>query len=126
MPEWAGNPLVWIICGVAVAGALLKAGMWISGVNSDRASFKAFMQRVEDKLDKISDRLPAQTVSSSSPIQLTDLGEENSASLGADGGSTRCAAAPVPIPPRIGHRHAVDYGSRSTVKGGLTVSREAP
>ena len=77
MPEWAGNPLVWIICGVAVAGALLKAGMWISGVNSDRASFKEFMRRVEDKLDKISDRLPAQTVSSSSPIQLTDLGEEN-------------------------------------------------
>ena len=83
MPEWSSNP--WIVVGVAIGAiALLFAigrglfaiGEWVGAVNSDRRAFKTFMEKIEAKLDKIFERLPPQTVSSASPLKLTDLGKK--------------------------------------------------
>ena len=125
MADWLSTPLI-VTASLAVIIAAVKVIRWTATVDLRLDQFTAFAKEVRDDIKQIFLRLPPVPVVSSSPLQLTDLGEENSARLGADGGSTQCAAAPLPIPPRIGHRHAVDYGSRSTVKGGLTVSREAP
>ena len=90
MPEWSSNP--WIIVAVAIGAltllfaigrGLIAIGEWIGAVNSDRRAFKTFMEKIEAKLDKIDERigeifrrLQPQTVSSASPLKLTDLGRK--------------------------------------------------
>ena len=83
MPEWAGNPFLWIVVAIAVGGLIFGAGKWVGAVNSDRASFSAFTKEIRDDIKKILDRLPSQTVSSSSPLQLTELGRTISVRISA-------------------------------------------
>ncbi len=59
-----------------MAGLILGIGIWVGAVNADRKSFKTFMEKVERKIDRILERLPAPPVQSASPIQLTDFGRE--------------------------------------------------
>lgn len=68
---------VWqaVAAAVTVGVALVGIGMWVGAVNSDRDSFKAFMARIETKVDDILSRLPPVTVTGSSPLRLTDLGQ---------------------------------------------------
>lgn len=70
--------------GIAIGALVYKHGKWVGAVNSDRDSFKAFMQDVSKKLDKIFERLPPPpTVVPGSPLQLTEFGTEISGKLGA-------------------------------------------
>ena len=82
MPDWAGNPFLWIAVAIAVGGLIFGAGKWVGAVNSDRTSFNEFMKEIRDDVKKILDRLPSQAVSSGSPLQLTELGRTISARIG--------------------------------------------
>ena len=77
-----GTTLAWLIPSViaglaAIGGGLFKAGGWFSNVNSDRKSFKEFMDEIRGDIKEILLRLPPLTVASSSPLRLTDFGEKN-------------------------------------------------
>ncbi len=79
-----GTTLAWLIPSViaglaAIGGGLFKAGGWFSNVNSDRKSFKEFMDEIRGDIKEILLRLPPPTVASSSPLRLTDFGEKISA-----------------------------------------------
>ena len=51
MGEWIGaHPWAIPVAIIAVAVAILKAGMWIGAVNTDRASFTKFMDRIDADL----------------------------------------------------------------------------
>ena len=84
-----------VVLGLAAAGAIVKVSMWVGSVNSDRASFKEFIDKIEKKLDDLVRRVdeigndvagikgqikPAAT-SGQSPVQLTDYGQEVSNKL---------------------------------------------
>ena len=89
-----------VIVGLAALGALygfitaaFRAGSWIGSVNSDRESFKEFMNEVREKLDKIFERLPPPpVVASASPVRLTEFGQEISRNLNATGWASEKAA----------------------------------
>lgn len=76
------NPLL-ILAALAVGTVFYKTITWIANVNSDREKFHEFMKEVRDDIKKILGRLHSASVSSGSPIQLTDLGKEISTKLGA-------------------------------------------
>lgn len=61
MEEWVGNPLTWVLA-LAVAGALIRTGMWIGAVNADRHSFKASLEEIRKDIKKILKRLPSRVV----------------------------------------------------------------
>lgn len=65
----ATGALIGIVIGI------FKVGAWKGAVDTDRKSFKAFMDEIRDKLDKIFSRLPPLPVTGSSPRRLTELGE---------------------------------------------------
>ena len=82
MAEWVGdNPWAPALLGIAAIGGLIKLGMWIGAVNTDRESFRAFMEEVRGDIKKILGRVPAQTVERGSPLRLTEFGEEISRKL---------------------------------------------
>ena len=89
LPEWITFAAV-----VALFIAFFKAAhdfaYWRGEVDSDRKSFKAFMAEVRadmadirQKLDSVLWQLPSTPVARSSPLQLTDLGEELAGELNA-------------------------------------------
>ena len=73
-----------IVSILSVIVLILGAGMWIGAVNTDRKSFKDFMSKVDNKIDRILERLPAPSaVQSASPVQLTEFGKKISATADA-------------------------------------------
>ena len=90
---WSDTENDWqlVLVGLAALGgliafttALVRTGQWIGAVNSDRKTFKIFMEKIEAKLDKIFERLlPPQTVKSASPVTLTEFGKAISQNLRA-------------------------------------------
>ena len=83
MPEWVSEVLPWLVGFVIVGGAIFSVGNWYGSVNSDRRSFKTFMDKVGSDLDDIRANiqnifhlLPRPVVESNSPVQLTDFGRE--------------------------------------------------
>ena len=83
------NP-VWIMVSLAAAGILVAVGKWIGAVNSDRAAFKGFTERMRDDIKEIRDdikkmlqRRPSETLASGGPLRPTDLGGRISESLNA-------------------------------------------
>ena len=81
---WFDNPVIALVVLSAI-GALIKVGYWIGQVNTDRETFKSFMQEVKAKIDMILERLPRHppTVAGSSPMQLTDFGKKVATGFGA-------------------------------------------
>ena len=78
--QWLANPLVWI----GVVALVFGIGKWVGNVNSDRKSFKEFMNEVRDDIKKTLDRLPPPLpVTAGSPLALTDLGRKISERLSA-------------------------------------------
>ena len=66
-----------------VVGGAFAFGTWKGKVDSDRASFKEFMNEVRDDIKEMLGRLPSPTVTDASPLQLTDCGKSISERLGA-------------------------------------------
>ena len=86
MNEWFTNPVVWIgIISVmsVLIGAIFGIGRWVGTVNANQTSFKAFMTEVRDDIKQILTRLSPATVTSGSPLRLTDLGRAISQTLDA-------------------------------------------
>ena len=86
MNEWLANPVAWVAALSAlslVVGGAFAFGTWKGKVDSDRASFKEFMNEVRDDIKEILGRLPSPTVTDASPLQLTDCGKSISERLGA-------------------------------------------
>ncbi len=82
MPEV--HPLLIVAAVVAVGVALVKIGAWKGGVDEHKSTVVRFMERVEDKLDKIFDRVrTAQPLDTGSPLRLNELGEKISGTLDA-------------------------------------------
>lgn len=124
MPEWITDPRTIIVVLSAIGGI----GYWIGQVNSDRKSFKTFMAEVRGdmaeirkKFDKILLRLPPTPVAGSSPLRLTDLGEEIAADLNASEWASTLALSlrekvhdmlPFEVD-EFCHRHVEQFYSRS-------------
>ena len=86
MPEWITDPRTIVAVLTAIGGI----GYWIGQVNSDRKGFRTFMAEIREdmaeirsKFDKIMLRLPPRPVMGSSPLRLTDLGDEIADELNA-------------------------------------------
>ena len=84
----------WILISVTAlltfAALVFKFGSWYGEVNSDRKVFKEFMQKVDKhiekvdkRIDEILRRLPSDPTASTSPIHLTELGEQISENIDA-------------------------------------------
>ena len=54
----------------------LAMSRWQGGVDSDRKKFDDFMTYMRSVVDQILDRLPSRTDAGTSPVRLTDVGEE--------------------------------------------------
>ena len=78
--QWSGPVLT--IAVIAFIGAVLKIGEWKGNVDSDRTSFKEFMEEVRKDIKNILKRLPV-TTGADSPLSLTDIGERVSKQLKA-------------------------------------------
>ena len=68
---------------LAIIGVVWSIAYWVSKVNSDRSSFKEFMNKVSGQLEKISAdilslkvQLKGKTIESKSPYNLSKLGVE--------------------------------------------------
>ncbi|MCY4610265.1 MAG: hypothetical protein OXC38_00900 [Gammaproteobacteria bacterium] len=68
---------------IAVISGLCAFFQWKGAVNTDRTNFKAFMEKIDKKIDEIFSRLPPRTTGGQSPIRLTEMGEEISGELNA-------------------------------------------
>lgn len=88
MNTWPGWTLLLAI--LAVGGLIWKGGSWYGAVNSDRKSFKEFMNEVRADIKQIKrdignlfGQMGPQTDSSGSPRRLTDFGEAISRNIQA-------------------------------------------
>ena len=81
MEEWLASNYPMILIIIAGGGLVFGIGKWYGVVNSDRASFKKFMDEVRDDIKQILRRLPETAVSSKSPVSLTDFGKNISNQL---------------------------------------------
>ena len=72
----------WIaIIGVAAISALFWLGHWIGTVNEHKAGVGKCLDGIRQDIRKILTRLPAPTIKSNSPIQLTELGRSISGEI---------------------------------------------
>lgn len=81
--NWFSTPVI-VTAVVVVASAFIGVGVWIGRVNSDRASFKEFMQEIRSDIKRIFERLPPATIAGQSPIRLTELGKKIADEIGAE------------------------------------------
>ena len=81
---------------IAVIGAILATGIWIGKVNSDRKSFREFMQKMEKDIREIFERLPARAVIEDSPLRLSVLGDTITKELNARGWAAEVAKTLAP------------------------------
>ena len=80
-----------IIATIGVIAVLVRIGMWIGRVNSDRDSFKEFMEAVRDDFKEVRADIKnilvkvsgPQTVERGRPLRLTELGKEIADEIGA-------------------------------------------
>ncbi|MDE2736999.1 MAG: hypothetical protein OXI72_21570 [Gemmatimonadota bacterium] len=81
-PEW-WNVGTTVLAILAVIGAILKVGMWIDSVGGFRDDAKPVLNDIRDKVNQIVGKLSSPTMQSSSPLNLTDLGQSVSIELDA-------------------------------------------
>lgn len=78
MNDWIS--IVSVVSGVgallAIIALFFRIGVWKGGVDSDRETFKGFMNEIRNDIKQILKRLPPDTVRGDSPLQLTDLGKK--------------------------------------------------
>ena len=117
MDDWYANPVVWTLVGLAILGAFGRILYWRGRVDSDRASFKEFMEGIKDDvaeirsdIKKILDRLPPPTtVVGASPQRLIELGKKTSTQLEAH--TPHSVASAAPPPPAAGRDPARSAGA---------------
>ncbi len=87
MPDLGFNP-IWIVVALSVGGALVAFGRWIGAINTDRASFKKFMEGIRNDIRElrqdIKDLLRWQdstTIVRKSPLRLSEIGRKVSEDL---------------------------------------------
>ena len=80
--QWLSTPLI-VTAAIAIATLLVSIGIWVGRVNEGRGEVKKFMEEIRDDIKKIFRALPGSTVTSASPLRLTDLGETISERLNA-------------------------------------------
>ncbi len=73
--DWVGTPLIVIVI-LAIGALFFKFARWTSSVDSDRANLKEFMKEVRGDIKKILQRLPPASISTDSPLRLTDFGKQ--------------------------------------------------
>lgn len=98
MKDFVISPLM-VTALLAAIGLIFTIGTWVGGVNSDRKSFKEFMNKIQNEINKIQDNIekilvrlpPPTTIACSSPLALTSLGQHVSQELDARGWAERTA-----------------------------------
>ena len=87
--DW-GNPAIYIIPALALIGAIFAAGTWVGGMNSFKNTVGSSIEKISSSIDEIRDdikklfeRLPATSITSGSPITLTELGKSISKEIEA-------------------------------------------
>ena len=82
MDEWYANPVVWTLVGLAIVAAAGRFWYWRGQVDSDRDTFKTFMNEFGKKIDEIQKNVheligATRSVSKpGSPLTLTELGKK--------------------------------------------------
>ena len=77
MPEWLRHPATIVIGIGALTSAVVKISLWAGSVNADLQSLKDSVGEIRKTVEKILSQLsPRATVTSASPLRLTDLGRE--------------------------------------------------
>lgn len=101
MPQWVVNPATIVVAVVAVVTAIFWVGSWYGGVNSDRTTFKTFMENVGANIDSIKEnvgkifgrldnldqsvaRLDQSIAGANSPLNLTEYGLKLAGQLKAE------------------------------------------
>ena len=79
-PGWVA-PIV--IGAIAIITLIYKVGTWVGSVNEHKRTVGAFMEEIRNDMKVLLRRVPPPTVTGSSPLRLTDLGEKVSAKIGA-------------------------------------------
>ena len=82
--------------------ACVGIGIWVGRVNSDRDTFKKFIDRMGEKIEEILQKLPSSTVAGKSPLHLTGLGEKVSEEIQASEWAKQIAPA---LLVRIANKH---------------------
>ena len=72
-----------ILILIALGTIIFKIGKWTGSVDNNIKIFKDFIKEVRDDIKEILNRIPAKSVASGSPIQLTDLGKRISEKIDA-------------------------------------------
>lgn len=98
MPEPTVDITIWVAISalaLAIVGVVIRVGMWIGSVNTELNSFKGFMEKIEGKLDDLTERIngigtdivgikmqirPA-PLAGQSPVHLTEYGQSVSDEL---------------------------------------------
>ena len=73
MEWWAFS--ISVTVGIAFIAFVFWAGNWHGSVNSDRTTFKKFMEEIRKDIKEIFRRLPDPMVAGGSPLQLTEKGQ---------------------------------------------------
>lgn len=68
--------IVGIVGLIAIGRFIFGVGRWVERVDRDRRSWRKLAEDIQKKLDKIFKRLKSRTVTSDSPLQLTELGRQ--------------------------------------------------
>ena len=91
MPEWTGTAAIIIIAVIAVVGTVFYIGRWTGTVNTDRSTFREFMDEVKSDIKEVKAdikgifaRLPSALDEGKSPRSLTELGKKAAVVLGAE------------------------------------------
>ena len=82
--DWS-NPLIYIVLGLALAGALWKLGNWMGTKDQFAKTVGEAIEEIRDDIKKIFERLPPpKTTAENSPLSLTEVGRSISETLGAN------------------------------------------
>ena len=92
--EWLINNPVVVVAIIAIITVAFKVISWIVSVDqgqaslktsadSDRSALRDFMKEIREDIKKIFHRLPTPAVAGSSPLRLTDFGQEIADNFGA-------------------------------------------
>ncbi len=99
METFWDDPATATLAIVAVGALVFKFAEWYGSVNADRKKFDKFIEKIENKLDQILDRiskLSHETLETKSPPRLNALGLEVSKELGAPAWAKKIAPELVP------------------------------